>query len=50
MKNSDSISLDNFQVNRKLLVTPQIYELLNEAIVLFRFLPEQQIKEKVIAK
>ena len=44
MKNSDSISLDNFQVNRKLLVTSQIYELLNEEIVLLRFLPGQQIK------
>jgi DNA-binding GntR family transcriptional regulator len=50
MKNSDSISLDNFQVNRKHLVTPQIYDLLREAIVLLRFLPGQQIKEKVIAK
>ena len=50
MKNSKSISLGNFQVNRKLLVTPQIYELLNEAIVLLRFLLGQKIKEKVIAK
>ncbi len=50
MKNSDSISLDNFQVNRKHLVTPQIYDLLREAIVLLRFLPGQQINEKAIAK
>ena len=50
MKNSDSNSFNNFKVNRKLLVTPQIYELLHEAIVLLRILPGQQIKEKDIAK